>query len=59
VIAVAALTAAVLPGMLDIGWERVVNVSSAIVAEPASMLRFNTYAVTKAALEAHTALAGR
>jgi NAD(P)-dependent dehydrogenase (short-subunit alcohol dehydrogenase family) len=37
--AVAALTAAVLPGMLDAGWGRVVNVS---------------YATTKAALEAHT-----
>jgi short chain dehydrogenase len=46
--------AAVLPGMLDAGWGRIVNVSSAIVAEPASMVRFNTYAATKAALEAHT-----
>jgi len=54
VVAVAALTAAVLPGMLDAGWGRVVNVSSAIVAGPASMVRFNAYAATKAALEAHS-----
>jgi len=54
VVAVAALTAAVLPGMLDAGWGRVVNVSSAIAGRPASMVRFNTYAATKAALEAHT-----
>jgi len=54
VIAPAALTAAVLPGMLEAGWGRVVNVSSAIAARPASMVRFNAYAATKAALEAHT-----
>jgi NAD(P)-dependent dehydrogenase (short-subunit alcohol dehydrogenase family) len=54
VVAVAALTAAVLPGMLDAGWGRIVNVSSAIVARPASMVRFNAYAATKAALEAHS-----
>ena len=54
VIAAAALTSAVLPGMLDAGWGRVVNVSSAIVARPDSMVRFNAYAATKAALEAHT-----
>jgi NAD(P)-dependent dehydrogenase (short-subunit alcohol dehydrogenase family) len=54
VVAVAALSAAALPGMLDAGWGRVVNVSSAIVARPDSMVRFNAYAATKAALEAHT-----
>jgi NAD(P)-dependent dehydrogenase (short-subunit alcohol dehydrogenase family) len=54
VIASAALTAAVLPGMLDAGWGRVVNVSSGIVANPAGMVRGNAYAATKAALEAHT-----
>jgi NAD(P)-dependent dehydrogenase (short-subunit alcohol dehydrogenase family) len=54
VIAPAALTAAVLPGMLDAGWGRVVNVSSGIVASPAGMIRGNAYAATKAALEAHT-----
>ena len=53
-IAPAALTAAVLPGMLDAGWGRVVNVSSGIVAFPAGMVRGNAYAATKAALEAHT-----
>jgi NAD(P)-dependent dehydrogenase (short-subunit alcohol dehydrogenase family) len=54
VIAPAALTAAVLPGMLEAGWGRVVNVSSGIVASPAGMIRGNAYAATKAALEAHT-----
>jgi NAD(P)-dependent dehydrogenase (short-subunit alcohol dehydrogenase family) len=54
VIAPAALTVAVLPGMLNAGWGRVVNVSSGIVAFPAFMVRGNAYAATKAALEAHT-----
>jgi NAD(P)-dependent dehydrogenase (short-subunit alcohol dehydrogenase family) len=54
VVAPAALTAAVLPGMLDAGWGRVVNISSGIVSYPAGMVRGNAYAATKAALEAHT-----
>jgi NAD(P)-dependent dehydrogenase (short-subunit alcohol dehydrogenase family) len=54
VVAPAALTAAVLPGMLDAGWGRVVNISSGIAAYPAGMVRGNAYAATKAALEAHT-----
>ena len=54
VVAPAALTAALLPGMLEAGWGRVVNVSSGIVANPAGMVRGNAYAATKAALEAHT-----
>ncbi len=54
VVAPAALTAAVLPGMLDAVWGRVVNISSGIVAYPADMVRGNAYATTKAALEAHT-----
>jgi NAD(P)-dependent dehydrogenase (short-subunit alcohol dehydrogenase family) len=54
VVAPAALTAAVLPGMLEAGWGRVVNISSGIVANPAGMVRGNAYAATKAALEAHT-----
>jgi NAD(P)-dependent dehydrogenase (short-subunit alcohol dehydrogenase family) len=54
VIAPAALTAAVLPGMLDAGWGRIVNISSSIVARPGAMVRANAYAATKGALEAHT-----
>jgi NAD(P)-dependent dehydrogenase (short-subunit alcohol dehydrogenase family) len=54
VVAPVAVTAAVLPGMLDAGWGRVVNVSSGIVARPGFMVRGNAYAATKAALEAHT-----
>jgi len=54
VIAPAVLSAAVLPGMLDTGWGRIVNVSSGIAARPASMVGGNAYAATKAALEAHT-----
>jgi NAD(P)-dependent dehydrogenase (short-subunit alcohol dehydrogenase family) len=40
--------------MLAARWGRVVNVSSAIAASPAGMIRGNAYAATKAALEAHT-----
>jgi NAD(P)-dependent dehydrogenase (short-subunit alcohol dehydrogenase family) len=54
VVAVAALTAAVLPGMLDAGWGRVANISSGVAAHPENMVRGNAYAITKAALEAHT-----
>jgi NAD(P)-dependent dehydrogenase (short-subunit alcohol dehydrogenase family) len=54
VVAPAALTAAVLPGMMEADWGRVVNVSSGIAANPAAMVRGNAYAATKAALEAHT-----
>jgi NAD(P)-dependent dehydrogenase (short-subunit alcohol dehydrogenase family) len=54
VVAPAVLTAAVLPGMLEAGWGRVVNISSGIVASPAGMIRGNAYVATKSALEAHT-----
>ncbi len=54
VVAPAALTATVLPAMLEARWGRVVNVSSGIAASPAAMIRGNAYATTKAALEAHT-----
>lgn len=48
------LTYALLPGMADRGWGRVVNVSSGVVARPGSMIGGNSYVTTKAALEAHT-----
>ena len=54
VIAPIALTTAVLPGMTESGWGRIVNVSSGIAARPEAMVRGNAYAATKAALEAHT-----
>ncbi len=54
VISPAALAAAVLPHMRTVGWGRIVNVSSAVVAHPETMIGGNAYAATKAALEAHT-----
>jgi NAD(P)-dependent dehydrogenase (short-subunit alcohol dehydrogenase family) len=45
---------AVLPSMLEAGWGRIVNVSSAIAANPGAVVGMNTYAATKSALEAHT-----
>jgi NAD(P)-dependent dehydrogenase (short-subunit alcohol dehydrogenase family) len=54
VIAPVALAGALLPGMVEAGWGRIVNISSGVVARPAAMIRGNTYAATKAALEAHT-----
>ncbi len=53
-IAPAVLAAAVIPGMVAAGWGRIVNVSSAIVASPGSMVGGNAYAATKSALEAHS-----
>ena len=54
VVAAAALSFAVLPGMVKRGWGRIVNVSSAIAAHPGTMVGMNAYAASKAALEAHT-----
>jgi NAD(P)-dependent dehydrogenase (short-subunit alcohol dehydrogenase family) len=54
VMAAAALSFAVLPVMVERGWGRIVNVSSAIAAHPGAMVGMNAYAASKAALEAHT-----
>jgi NAD(P)-dependent dehydrogenase (short-subunit alcohol dehydrogenase family) len=54
VTAVAGLTIALLPAMLDRGWGRVANVSSGVAASPTGMIRANAYVTGKAALEAHT-----
>ena len=54
VISVVALTAALLPGMSERGWGRVVNVSSGIVARPGTMRGGTTYTATKGAFEAHS-----
>jgi NAD(P)-dependent dehydrogenase (short-subunit alcohol dehydrogenase family) len=54
VVAAAALSFAVLPAMVERGWGRIVNVSSAIAAHPGAMVGMNAYAASKAALEAHT-----
>jgi NAD(P)-dependent dehydrogenase (short-subunit alcohol dehydrogenase family) len=54
VIAPAGLAAAVLPGMVEAGWGRIVNISSGVAANPGFMIGGNAYAATKAALEAHS-----
>jgi 3-oxoacyl-[acyl-carrier protein] reductase len=54
VTAVASLTIALLPAMLDRGWGRIANVSSGAAVDPAGMIRANAYVTGKAALEAHT-----
>lgn len=53
-VAVATLTFALLPAMLDRGWGRIVNLSSGIVRQPQVMVRGNAYVTSKVALEAHT-----
>jgi len=48
------LTIAMLPGMIERAWGRIVNVSSGVAANPDGMIGGNAYTATKAALEAHT-----
>ena len=48
------LSGRVLPAMLDVGWGRIVNVSSGVASRPEMMIRGTVYAASKAALEAHT-----
>jgi NAD(P)-dependent dehydrogenase (short-subunit alcohol dehydrogenase family) len=54
VVGVFALTAALLPKMLEQAWGRVVNVSSGVVSRPSGMIGGNGYVTSKAALEAHS-----
>jgi NAD(P)-dependent dehydrogenase (short-subunit alcohol dehydrogenase family) len=54
VVAVATLSLAALPSMLDRGWGRIVNVSTGVVARPGGMIGGNAYVTGKAAVEAHT-----
>lgn len=54
VVAPAGLAAAVIPGMIEVGWGRIVNISSGVAANPGFMIGGNAYAATKAALEAHS-----
>jgi 3-oxoacyl-[acyl-carrier protein] reductase len=54
VIAVARLSFALLPAMLDAGWGRIVNISSGVAAHPTAMIGGNAYATSKVALEGHT-----
>ncbi len=48
------LTIAVLPGMLERQWGRIVNITARIAANPGRMIGGNAYATSKSALEAHT-----
>jgi 3-oxoacyl-[acyl-carrier protein] reductase len=48
------LTLAILDAMIEQGYGRIVNVSSAIAAAPDAIAGLNAYAASKAALEAHT-----
>jgi NAD(P)-dependent dehydrogenase (short-subunit alcohol dehydrogenase family) len=52
--AVATLTFALLPGMVERRRGRIVNVSSGVAADARSMIGGNAYVTSKAALEAHT-----
>jgi NAD(P)-dependent dehydrogenase (short-subunit alcohol dehydrogenase family) len=52
--AVVALSGLVIPGMLEAGWGRIVNVSSGVADQPTAMIGGNVYTATKAALEAST-----
>ncbi len=54
VVGAVTLTLALLPGMLERKWGRIINVSSGIAARPDAMIGGNAYATSKAALEAHT-----
>jgi 3-oxoacyl-[acyl-carrier protein] reductase len=53
-IAPVAMTLALLPGMVDQGWGRIVNVSSNVGSEHTVMIRGNAYTSAKTALEAHS-----
>lgn len=54
VLAPAELSFRALPGMLDAGWGRIVNVSSGVAVRNDAMIGANAYTTTKAALEAHS-----
>jgi NAD(P)-dependent dehydrogenase (short-subunit alcohol dehydrogenase family) len=54
VTAVAALSIHLLPGMLERGWGRIVNLSSGAAQVPAFLNGGNAYTTTKYAVEGHT-----
>jgi NAD(P)-dependent dehydrogenase (short-subunit alcohol dehydrogenase family) len=49
-----ALTIGVLPGMLERGWGRIVNISSGAAQVPAFMVGGNAYTTSKVAVEGHS-----
>jgi NAD(P)-dependent dehydrogenase (short-subunit alcohol dehydrogenase family) len=54
VVAPVVLSAMAIPSMRQRGWGRIINVSSAVVANPSVMIGGNTYTFAKSALESHT-----
>ena len=54
VVAPVVLSAMAIPSMRRRGWGRIINVSSAVVANPSAMIGGNTYTFAKSALESHT-----
>ena len=55
VLAPVALSAAFLPGMIQAGWGRIVNIASGVTTHPETMIGGNAYVTSKSAVDGHTA----